>query len=59
MIGRSWRNPAFEVDATGGCNDADKRFWTGRVELGVDVRGVEVRAGVTGSGGGTFPDIFA
>lgn len=36
-------------------------FWPGFVGLGVDVRGVEVRAGVdaAGSGAGAFPDIFA
>ena len=43
------------MEATGAGNGvARNRFW-----LGVDVHGVEVRAGVASSGGSEFSDIFA
>ena len=55
MIGRSWRKPGFEVEVMGaGYGVARKKF-----SLGVDVRGVKVRAGVASSSGSAFSDTFA
>ena len=54
-MGRNWRKPDFEVEVMGAGNGvARNKFW-----LGVDVHGVEVRAGVASSSGSAFSDIFA